>query len=90
MNISIEVSDADGHEPTRTCVRKYTMSMPENIGAHAIGRRVKQAIGWRGRRSTIVVDGRTIKIYSLDPSEICLIIIDEDDIKWLKEMPGAC
>jgi hypothetical protein len=89
MNISIEISDADGHEPMRTYVRKYTMSMPENIGAYAIGRRVKQAIGWRGRRSTIVVDGRTIKIYSPDPSEICLITFDEGEIEWLKEMPGA-
>lgn len=80
MNLNIEVSGANGHEPIGAPVRKYTMSILENIGVHAIGRRVKREIGWSGRRSTLVVDGRTIKIYTLSPSEICVITFEEGDI----------
>jgi hypothetical protein len=89
MNINIEVSDTDGHEPMGTYVRKFTMSIPEDLGVHAIGRRVKKEIGWRGRHSTLVIDRRTIKIYSSDTSEICTITFEEGDFEWSKEISGA-
>jgi hypothetical protein len=89
MNINIEVSDADGHEPMGIGTRKYTMRLPENIGMHAIARRVKNEIGWRGRRTTLVVDGRAIKIYSSDPLQICTILIEDGGIGFLKEISGA-
>ena len=73
MKVNIEVTDTFNGEANYGWVRRHTLDLIDALSNYAVVRRVKQHIGWNGKRCTTVNYGDTIELRPYGECTICFI-----------------
>ena len=79
MKVNVEITDAVGHEPAYTWVKRHTLEVPQLMSHYSIIRRVKSAIGWDGKLCLTNDLGHMIQIRPHGESRIAFITFDKGE-----------
>ena len=76
MKAKIEVTDTFGHEANYSWVRRYELELPDALSRYALSRRVKQAVGWTGKRCVTADYGDMLELRPQGECVVCFVTFE--------------